>query len=427
MAKAKNYKNMNTLFERVKEGKITTNNESSFKTFSNIQYFKKNELITPYLHRLDETALNNSINYYMHSESIDNQLLNKTLSRINLIKKDTGKPEIDKSYLMKKIRTIYGKFPKEVVSDIFNQYYSDIKNLKFENRSETNKQRFRFVDKANDPVIKVITKQSNIKSMIFSRNIIQYLLSMLAIMETENPEKYNDYMKNLNQKDTNKNNQKSDKSDFNLTDAKNDQENDSTDQKNDDNEDLKNESKSQNQSHSNSSSAGKGDSDQKEITNSDLENILKKFLEKPDTFSNDMYETAMNQAKSTSEKIEKTMSKEELDELWDDLAYSKDYNKIADQLNDNYISEIYNALMSININSDILKPLLKKILDKSFSYFSGKEESIYDEFLNNPNINSILDFEFLHPKLRKFALEDIQVKDTRKIGKINVYLDVSTH
>lgn len=424
MAKAKNYKNMNTLFERVKEGKITTNNESSFKTFSNIQYFKKNELIAPYLHKLDEMALSNSIRHYIKSGFIDNELLNKTLSKINLIKKDSGKPEINKEDLKRKIRGIYDKFPKEIVSDIFNQYYSDIKKLKFENRSETNKQRFRFVDKANDPVIKVITKESNIKSMIFSRNMLQYLLSMLAIMKTENPEEYHNYMNNLKQKDTNKKNQKSDKNDkfdFDSNDDNDNQQN--NDQQNDKNEDLKNESQSQNESDSNSSNAGKGDSDQKENTNSDLENMLKKFLEKPDTFSNDMYETAMNQAKNTSEKIEKTMSKEELDELWDDLAY--DVKNKAHQLDDNYISQIHNELMSIDINGDVLKPRLKKILDKSFSYFSGKEESIYDEFLNNPNIDSILDFEFLHPKLRKFALEDIQVKDTRKIGKINVYVDVS--
>jgi predicted metal-dependent peptidase len=34
-------------------------------------------------------------------------------------------------------------------------------------------------------------------------------------------------------------------------------------------------------------------------------------------------------------------------------------------------------------------------------------------------------FEFLHPKLRKLFAEDIMVKDTKSVGKIDVYIDIS--
>ena len=42
---AKVYKNMSTLFERVKLGKIDNQSSVITKTFSNISYFKKKELV----------------------------------------------------------------------------------------------------------------------------------------------------------------------------------------------------------------------------------------------------------------------------------------------------------------------------------------------------------------------------------------------
>ena len=65
------------------------------------------------------------------------------------------------------------------------------------------------------------------------------------------------------------------------------------------------------------------------------------------------------------------------------------------------------------------------MLDKSVSYFSAKTTTQYEDLLNSDNIAGLEDYFLLHPKLRKICLEDILVKDTKSIGKIDVYIDIS--
>ena len=72
-----------------------------------------------------------------------------------------------------------------------------------------------------------------------------------------------------------------------------------------------------------------------------------------------------------------------------------------------------------------LKDRIKKLLDKSVSYFSAKTTTQYEDLLNSDNIAGLEDYFLLHPKLRKICLEDILVKDTKSIGKIDIYIDIS--
>lgn len=422
MAKAKIYKNMNTLFERVKTGKVGGN--VAVKTFSNINYFKKKELVKPYLHSIDQMSLDNSIDNYIQSESINNGLLEKTVSRINTIHKSKGETTVvDKAAVVKQMREVYKNFPKEIGRDVFNQYYSDIKKLSFEDRSDHTKNRYKMIDKANDPVTKVITRDSSIKSMIYSRNMVQYYISMLTIIKAEDPQGYEKLMNDLKKEGANQQPQNGNGCSKPSGDKQSGSQPQKSDDKSQQNDDSQSDSQSDAPSNSQSGS-GKGDSEQKSSdSKSALDKIMEKFLDKPDRNSQSMYEQAMQQAKDTSEKIDKVMSKDDLDELWDKLSYKS--TSVFEKINDKYLNEIEQKLTSINMNGDKLKPYLKKILDRSFSYFSGKEEHIYDEFLNSPDISEIIDFELLHPKLRKFSLEDIQVKTTKKIGKINCYIDIS--
>lgn len=422
MAKGKIYKNMNTLFERVKTGKVGGN--VAVKTFSNINYFKKKELVKPYLHSIDQMSLDNSIDNYIQSDSINNGLLEKTVSRINTIHKSKGETTVvDKAAVAKQMREVYRNFPKEIGRDVFNQYYSDIKKLSFEDRSDHTKNRYRMIDKANDPVTKVITRDSSIKSMIYSRNMVQYYISMLTIIKAEDPQGYEKLMNDLKKEGANQQPQNGN----GCSKPSGDKQSGSQPQKSDDQsqQDGDTQSDSQSDAPSNSQSgSNKGDSKQKNNdSKSALDKIMEKFLDKPDRNSQSMYEQAMQQAKDTSEKIDKIMSKDDLDEVWDKLSYNS--VSALEKIDDKYLTEIEQKLTSIDMNGDKLKPYLKKILDRSFSYFNGKEQHIYDEFLNSPDISEIIDFELLHPKLRKFSLEDIQVKTTKKIGKINVYVDVS--
>lgn len=422
---AKVYKNMSTLFERVKLGKIDNQSSVVTKTFSNITYFKKKELVQPHLHYLDVRALDSSISSFIHENSFKNTpLFKKTQDKINAKRASKKLENYDATKLHSEMIQIYDDFPKEVSRDVFNQYYCENGKLQFENRSENNKYRYRMIDRANDPVTKVITRESHIKSMVFSRNMVQYYLSMFAIMKEEDPQEYQEMMNKI-QQESSKSNQDGNDGGDSKSDSKQ-QKSDGDDSKGNDSKDDASEPNGNKPGEQ--SGSGKGDGEQQQDSpQSALDKLMEKFLNNPDNAAQKLYQEAMDTAKQTSSNLDETMSKEDMDDLWEELANNPNKSDTLDKLSDGYLKQMQQKLSEIDINGDKLKSHLKKILDKSFSYFNAKEEPIFDEFLNSPNIDGILDFEFLHPKFRKFSLEDIQVKDVRKSGKINVYIDVSTH
>ena len=130
-----------------------------------------------------------------------------------------------------------------------------------------------------------------------------------------------------------------------------------------------------------------------------------------------LFNDVVEQAKESIDFIEKVMSEDEIQKHWD--------TKNAEKFNPEGLRKVQNILKTIELNSDSLKPYIKKIVDKSFSYFESKTTDVYDEFLNNPEISEILGFEYFHPKFKNLMLEDIQIREPQKVGKVNVYLDVS--
>ena len=64
-------------------------------------------------------------------------------------------------------------------------------------------------------------------------------------------------------------------------------------------------------------------------------------------------------------------------------------------------------------------------LCNKISFFSAKEINYYDNFIESPKIDELIDMELLHPKFRNVMIEDMLVKETKRIGKIDVYVDVS--
>jgi hypothetical protein len=72
-----------------------------------------------------------------------------------------------------------------------------------------------------------------------------------------------------------------------------------------------------------------------------------------------------------------------------------------------------------------LKEKIKKLMDKSASYFSSKKKTIYEDLFNSDNVAGLDEYELLHPKLRKLFIEDVNIKDTKSVGKIDIYIDRS--
>ena len=82
-------------------------------------------------------------------------------------------------------------------------------------------------------------------------------------------------------------------------------------------------------------------------------------------------------------------------------------------------------LAKIRMNMSGLKSTIKNLLDKSIAFFSAKEKVTFDQFLDNPMIDEIQEYMYLHPKLRNVCVDDLLVKEIERKGKIDVYVDVS--
>jgi hypothetical protein len=307
------------------------------------------------------------------------------------------------------MREIYTKLPREIFADIYNQYYSNIKNLKYEDRNDSNKNRFRMVDKANDPVTKIITSGSNIKSLVFTKSMIEYLLAMLVKMEDEDPEEFQKFMNNL--KGNGQGEQKAQGNSDQQGEGEGEEEG---------NPDDPSSSKDAGQK------SGKGDTG-KGSYSEQLEKILKRFTEEPDNKTQQFFDKQMDRAKETVDALEKGLSEEDLKKMWSDLTKGNltDVDKVTTRLNPESAKNLRDELAKIRMNMSGLKSTIKNLLDKSIAFFSAKEKVTFDQFLDNPMIDEIQEYMYLHPKLRKVCVDDLLVKEIERKGKIDVYVDVS--
>jgi len=60
--------------------------------------------------------------------------------------------------------------------------------LEFTERTDSNHTRFRFLEKANNPVGKIMTEGGNLKSSVFTRNMMMYYLMQLTQLEYVDPD-----------------------------------------------------------------------------------------------------------------------------------------------------------------------------------------------------------------------------------------------
>lgn len=405
---ARRYTNMSTIFEKVKMGEISSTPQR--RLFTNLDYKKKAELIKPYLHPIDDFGLKRTLDrtYGLGNSNNSNEQMAVILNAISsgvLTKKD-GK---DAYTFLHKMREIYAKLPREIFADIYNQYYSNIKNLKYEDRKDSNKNRFRMVDKANDPVTKIITSGSNIKSLVFTKSMIEYLLTMLVKMEDEDPEEFQKFMNNL--KGNGQGEQKAQGNSDQQGEGEGEEEG---------NPDEPSSSKDAGKK------SGKGDTGKGDYSEQ-LEKILKRFTEEPDNKTQQFFDKQMDRAKETVDALEKGLSEEDIKKMWSDLTKGNltDVDKVTTRLNPESAKNLRDELAKIRMNMSGLKSTIKNLLDKSIAFFSAKEKVTFDQFLDNPMIDEIQEYMYLHPKLKKVCVDDLLVKEIERKGKIDVYVDVS--
>lgn len=392
MKKQKKYKSINTILKKVKEGELEFNDRPSL--FKKFEFNKRPEIIKPYLHNIDRSALLYSVDNYIMNPVNHNDI-------VALAKKDSK--ILDPNQLPEQIRRIWAKFPKETLNDIFNIHYNDIRNLEFEQKSLRNGARYTILEKSNDPVVKVITREDNINSMIYTRSIVQYYLAMLAITQQKDNQEFEKAMNSLKgggSGSSDEGNSKGDKGDGEAEEG--DSKDDTTVGPN----------------------PGEGDTEDRELSKI-LEDMQKRF--ESSTITKKIEKSIMEKASQSIDAMGEMMSKEEKDLLWKDLASKEERGKISALKNTDpiYLEKMEKELKKINLNMDGVKDKIKNLLDKSISYFSCKEVIYHEDIFEASNLSGLEDYILLHPKIRKVFINDIDIIEKKKLGKIDVYVDVS--
>jgi len=357
MASPKQLKNVYTILEKVKKGEIETHYKAKDEgggLFGKIDFYKKPDLIKPYLHYIDDYRLQSIFDVYMNDPKVGTENYQKFVKTTEFKKLDSDK-QPDSSKFFEKFKENYKKFPKHIGKDIFKMYYNNIGELDFEERTDKNAIKYKILETSNNPVGKVMSNTSNLKSAVFARNVLGYFITRMTMMDYIDPDTSNDMQSGMN--------------------------------------------------------GEQGGNDPSDAFDKMFSNKIGK----------QMLEDAIQQAQETCQKLDETMS----DEMQEEMFVNAENSGEASKLNPNFLRDTVAKLEKINLSMGPLKDKIKKLLDNSVSYFSAKKETIYEDLFNSDNVAGLEEYELLHPRIRKAFMEDIVVKNTKAIGKIDLYIDIS--
>lgn len=431
MAK-KQYSNVYTILDKARKGELDFDDESSPSLFKTYVPYKRPDIIRPRVHYLDEQV----INRYVNNHILSSAYLTKITQRAKAMGYD-----IDASKAQSQINELLVKFPKGVKNDIFNLFNKDIQNIDFEERGENNKMRYKFIEKANQPVHKIMTIDSNIKSLIFTQHVMEYFITSMYLAKLKEPEKMEQMQQQMQQEVQNacqggsgksggqqqqqKPSDKGPEQDQQSQNQGNDpgqdqQQSQGQDQQPGDDQSQGQPQDSQNQqSDTGGNQSGKtNNKSQNDLTSEQLDKMLQNMLNKNDK----ELDKLMEQANQVCNKLDETYSGEEKAEMWQE---AQGGNLSAQALNPDEIDRIAAQYRDMRMSMNAVTQFIKKIMDNSTNYFSGKEEVTFESMMETGHLDGMEDMYMIHPKLRKFMVEDIMVKDVKKLGKINIYIDVS--
>jgi hypothetical protein len=243
---------------------------------------------------------------------------------------------------------------------VFKLFYNKIDKLEFEERTDANKVRYKFLEHANNPVAKIMTEGSNLKSAIYARNMMMYYLMRLTEMDYVDPNTSEEIKKGLD---------------------------------------------------------GSNEFDDQD------DNLDKMFNS---TRGQATLDRLMEDAQDVCKKLDDALDQEVQEELFDNAdGHDNSGKSMASKLDTDFINTVTAEVSKMKLSMGSLKEKLKKLLDKSVSYFSSKKTTTEEDLFNSDNIAGLEDFVLLHPKLRKIFAEDLTVKDSKNIGKIDIYIDIS--
>lgn len=321
--------------------------------FDRVGFYKKPDLITPTLHWLDEYDIKSFVR-----KGLDNQEeIIKRWTALHSSGTFHGKlPQVKQ--FMNKMKDNFDKIPAHMLYDIFKLYYRHGDKLTFTDRTDKNKLRYKMLERSNDAVGKIMTENSNLKSAVFTREVMLHYLIYITAMDYVDSRASTKMGRGLNEEKMNPS------------------------------------------------------------TKKNIEELMDKMMD------NAQFDKDLQQSKQEAQKICQLLD-DNIDQDTQDNLFKSQGSEGATKVSVKQLKEVKQSLESIRMNTNGLKPLLSKLLDKSTAYFSARKQIIYDDLFNASDISGLDEYALLHPKVRKIFAEDVLIPNVKMTGKINIYVDIS--
>jgi hypothetical protein len=501
--------------------------------FGGMMLSKRDEVIMPYSHRLDERALRKGLaDYYNDFEErvkFDEKLktIITTLLKSKPLKKEHGSGRGDVCHLVTK-EYKDKVIPLHLINDLFTLFYNPMDRLDFENRLPDNLAKFKMIEKLNNPVLKVLTFHNPLKTMVIIRAMITHMMLKIVFgkygTDPEDAQDMRDLLEQLGhkqnpapaqtgapcnaQKNPGQSQQGNQPGQQGNTPAQSSTPTNGTDPQDAPAQapSVQNQQLSENFSNGSSpqqpapqsspapgqpdpnaapdpnapntpqapiqqpnpatdplstptdpfdltapndpsvtqledeqpgqgnagdynlqqgaagedSSAGSGNSDVNGLDDQ-LNKIMTRMYD--DRASKAVLEKLIDTARDTIESMEKIMGEDEMEATWEDI--SQDKLEVMAKVDPSKLKKIEDELKKLSLDMGGLKNKIKTLLDKSINFFSAKEIIKYENILETDDLGGLMDYELLHPRIRNMCIEDIMVKSSKKVGKIDAYVDIS--
>ena len=132
--------NVYTIYEKARKGEYYNKEydyESGSGFFKGLDFYKKQDLINPTLHYVDERDLQLGIDSFLKNDNLISELARKSAASIG--------SRFDEDFLKeyrKRYHETYGKIAKHMFADTHKLYYHKLDNIDFEERTDKNYGKF---------------------------------------------------------------------------------------------------------------------------------------------------------------------------------------------------------------------------------------------------------------------------------------------
>lgn len=312
-------------------------------------------LINPQLSKYELDSLISIIEDYINSR--DTIALHfKKISSSSAYRNRKASKKITLTKFHNEVKRCWDLFPKTLISDIYNLYFHESKDLRIKEDCTIYFTYYKFLINSNIPGLKILTLDSFLKSSIVTRCLVLFILIQFARLNLLNLDE-DRFMR----------------ASFDINEAK-----------------------------------------EEGWWKEQFELLFDKKTNK------DSLQSIQMQVKKECQQIDDLMSQSVAQELISQITTPS----IGKQ-KESRVNYLLMKLAQIDIASSTLSEWIKKLLEKSTSYFHQKDNQEFELLLESESPSIPSELHLFHPSIRNFYLEDLVVKKDVSKCSIDLYLDIS--